>query len=65
MLVFDREYSLKNPRIKKIAKETAKDGSDISHHYLNVGTMSVTEPGYVYIYGKMKMYGHHCEKRIR
>jgi RHS repeat-associated protein len=50
MLVFDREYKLINSSFKQIGKQAAEDGSDISHQYLNVGPMTMTEPGYVYIY---------------
>ncbi|WP_209332747.1 hypothetical protein [Lunatimonas salinarum] len=50
MLVFDREYKLINSSFKQIGKEAAEDGTDISHQYLNIGPMTISEPGYVYIY---------------
>ena len=50
MLVFDRNYKLINSSFKQIGKQAAEDGSDVSHQYLNTGPMTVTEPGFVYIY---------------
>ncbi len=50
MLVFDRNYKLINSGFKQIGKQAAEDGSDVSRQYLNTGPMTVTEPGFVYIY---------------
>lgn len=50
MLVFDSEQNLIKSSYKQIGKQAAEDGTDVSHQYLNTGPMTITEPGYVYIY---------------
>ena len=43
---------------KQIGKEAAQDGSDISHQYLNVSPMTVTEPSYMFSYPAVRLSGN-------
>ena len=49
-LVFDRNYTFITGGFKQITTICKEAGSDVAHEYLSSGNITITQPGYVYIY---------------
>ncbi|MEB2779594.1 RHS repeat-associated core domain-containing protein [Algoriphagus sp. C2-6-M1] len=51
LMVFDLNFQqVENTLFKQISTAAQEDGSDISHEYISINPVTITEPGYVYIY---------------
>ncbi|MEB2780869.1 RHS repeat-associated core domain-containing protein [Algoriphagus sp. C2-6-M1] len=51
LMVFDLNFQqVGNTLYKQISTAAQEDGSDISHEYISINPVIITEPGYVYIY---------------
>ncbi|WP_323829711.1 RHS repeat-associated core domain-containing protein [Algoriphagus persicinus] len=51
LMVFDLNFQqVGNTLFKQISTAAQEDGSDISHEYISINPVTITEPGYVYIY---------------
>ncbi|MEB2780871.1 RHS repeat-associated core domain-containing protein [Algoriphagus sp. C2-6-M1] len=51
LMVFDLNFQqVGNTLFKQISTAAQEDGSEISHEYISINPVTITEPGYVYIY---------------
>lgn len=51
MMVFDKNFQqIGNTLFQQISTLAEEDGSNVSHEYLSISPVTITEPGYVYIY---------------
>jgi RHS repeat-associated protein len=49
-LIFDRNYVFQTGGFKQITTAGKEAGTDVPHEYLSSPTITITQPGYVYIY---------------
>lgn len=51
LMVFDLNFQqVGNTLFKQISTAAQEDGSDVNHEYISINPVTITEPGYVYIY---------------